>query len=55
MTASAKRRLQALSKQLVEGGIPSEGNFEDVPKIRRVAGDSAAQRVKDKVVIVTGK
>ncbi|KAJ6118673.1 hypothetical protein N7471_013293 [Penicillium samsonianum] len=53
MSAAAKQRLQALSKQLVEG-IPSEGTFEDIPKIRQVADDSAGPRVKDKVVIVTG-
>ncbi|OQE44871.1 hypothetical protein PENCOP_c002G00123 [Penicillium coprophilum] len=53
MSAVAKQRLQALSKQLVEG-IPSEGKFEDIPKIRHVASDSAGPRVKDKVVIVTG-
>ncbi|KAJ5506951.1 hypothetical protein LT330_007733 [Penicillium expansum] len=53
MSAAAKQRLQALSKQLVEG-IPSEGTFEDIPKIRHVADDSAGPRVKDKVVIVTG-
>ncbi|KAF4763870.1 hypothetical protein N7455_009418 [Penicillium solitum] len=53
MSAAAKQRLQALSKQLVEG-IPSEGTFEDIPKIRHVAPDSAGPRVKDKVVIVTG-
>ncbi|KAJ5357036.1 hypothetical protein N7517_011645 [Penicillium concentricum] len=53
MSAVAKQRLQALSKQLVEG-IPSEGTFEDIPKIRHVASDSAGPRVKDKVVIVTG-
>ena len=53
MTAAPKRRLQALSQQLVQG-IPSEGSFEDIPKIRHVAGDSASQRVKGKVVIVTG-
>ncbi|KOS38210.1 hypothetical protein ACN38_g10973 [Penicillium nordicum] len=53
MSAAAKQRLQALSKQLVEG-IPSEGTFEDIPKIRHVAADSAGPRVKDKVVIVTG-
>lgn len=40
MSAAAKQRLQALSKQLVEG-IPSEGTFEDIPKIRHVAADSA--------------
>ncbi|KAJ5333715.1 hypothetical protein N7541_003548 [Penicillium brevicompactum] len=53
MSAAAKQRLQALSKQLVEG-IPSEGTFEDIPKIRHVAGDSAGPRAKDKVVIITG-
>ncbi|KAJ5178638.1 Glucose/ribitol dehydrogenase [Penicillium coprophilum] len=53
MSAVAKQRLQALSKQLVEG-IRSEGKFEDIPKIRHVAPDSAGPRVKDKVVIVTG-
>ena len=53
MTAAAKARLQALSKQLVDG-IPSEGTFEDIPRIRHIAEDSAGQRVKGKVVIVTG-
>ncbi|KAE8551032.1 hypothetical protein EYB25_007264 [Talaromyces marneffei] len=53
MTSSAKRRLQALSQQLVEG-IPDAGTFEGIPRIRTVAGDSVGQRVKDKVVIVTG-
>ncbi|CAG8177625.1 unnamed protein product [Penicillium salamii] len=53
MSAAAKQRLQALSKQLVEG-IPSEGTFEDIPKIRHVAADSAGPRTKDKVVIITG-
>jgi hypothetical protein len=55
MTAAlAKQRLQALSQQLVEG-IPDEGTFEGLPRIRHVAGDSAGQRVKGKVVIVTGQ
>ncbi|GES62131.1 3-oxoacyl-reductase [Aspergillus terreus] len=40
----AKRRLQAISQQLVEG-IPDAGKFEDIPKIRRVAGDSAGPYV----------
>ncbi|CRG86595.1 Granaticin polyketide synthase putative ketoacyl reductase 1 [Talaromyces islandicus] len=53
MTDSAKRRLQALSQQLVEG-IPDAGTFEDIPRIRTVAPDSVGPRVKDKVVIVTG-
>lgn len=54
MTGIAKKRLQALSQQLVEG-IPSEGQFEDIPRIRRIAGDSASHRVKGKVIVVTGK
>ena len=53
MTSIPKRRLAALSKQLAEG-IPSEGTFEDLPRIRHVAGPSAGQRCKGKVVIVTG-
>ncbi|KAI9930583.1 hypothetical protein ASPWEDRAFT_467946 [Aspergillus wentii DTO 134E9] len=53
MSGAAKQRLQALSQQLVEG-IPDAGTFEDIPKIRQVAGDSTGPRVKDKVVIVTG-
>lgn len=53
MTAAPKRRLSALSKQLVQG-IPSEGTFETIPKIRHVAGPSAGQRAQGKVVIVTG-
>lgn len=40
MSAAAKRRLEALSQQLVEG-IPDEGMFEDIPKIRHLAPDSA--------------
>lgn len=35
----AKRRLEAISKQLSEG-IPDAGSFEDIPKIRQVAQDS---------------
>lgn len=42
MSAAAKQRLQALSKQLTEG-IGSEGTFEDIPKIRHVAADSIGQ------------
>jgi len=38
---------------LVEG-IPSEGNFEDLPRVRHVAGSSTGPRVQGKVVIVTG-
>ncbi|KAF9883856.1 hypothetical protein FE257_002747 [Aspergillus nanangensis] len=42
-TMTAKRRLQAVSQQLVEG-IPDAGKFEDIPKIRHVAQDSSLQR-----------
>ncbi|KAH7114395.1 3-oxoacyl-reductase-like protein [Dendryphion nanum] len=44
---------QALSKELSEG-IPDAGTFEDIPKIRRIGGDSLGQRVKGKVIIITG-
>ncbi|KAF4286592.1 hypothetical protein KXW98_000371 [Aspergillus fumigatus] len=53
MSGVAKRRLQAVSQQLVEG-IPDAGRFEDIPRVRTVAPDSVGPRVKDKVVIVTG-
>ncbi|KAL4957291.1 hypothetical protein BDW69DRAFT_37075 [Aspergillus filifer] len=53
MSGNARQRLQALSQQLVEG-IPDAGTFEDIPKIRQVAGDSVGPRVKDKVAIITG-
>lgn len=53
MTSSAKRRLDALSQQLVEG-IPSNGDFELIPRIRTVAQDSVGPRVQGKVAIVTG-
>ncbi|KAF6222524.1 hypothetical protein HO173_013384 [Letharia columbiana] len=53
MTSVSKTRLQALSEQLVVK--PADpGTFEDIPRIRRIAGDSAGARVKDKVVIITG-
>jgi len=41
---SAKQRLQALSQQLAEG-IPDAGTFEDIPRIRQVAPDSAGPYV----------
>ncbi|KAL3471133.1 dehydrogenase with different specificitie [Aspergillus californicus] len=53
MPDTARQRLQALSQQLVEG-IPDEGTFEDIPRIRHVAGDSVGPRIKDKVAIITG-
>ncbi|KAI6823429.1 NAD(P)-binding protein [Hortaea werneckii] len=53
MSAAAKSRVQALSEQLVK---PREdpGQFEGIPRIPTIAGDSSGQRVKGKVVIVTG-
>ncbi|EEP75484.1 conserved hypothetical protein [Uncinocarpus reesii 1704] len=53
MSAAGRRRLQALSQQLVEG-IPDAGTFENIPRIREVAPDSVGPRCKDKVVIITG-
>jgi hypothetical protein len=54
MTAVAKRRLEALSEQLV-APIPDQGNFENIPKLKKVAPDSNGPRVQGKVVIVTGE
>ncbi|KAK4986950.1 hypothetical protein LTR50_004994 [Elasticomyces elasticus] len=53
MSHIPKQRLNQLSEQLSK---PREqlGTFEDIPKIPRIAGDSAGPRVKGKVVIVTG-
>jgi hypothetical protein len=53
MTAVAKRRLQALSEQLV-APIGDQGMFENIPKLKKIAPDSVGPRVKGKVVIVTG-
>ncbi|KAF2189569.1 NAD(P)-binding protein [Zopfia rhizophila CBS 207.26] len=53
MPPGLKIQQQALSEQLSKP-LPDPGTFENIPKIRRIAGDSAGQRVKGKVVIVTG-
>ena len=53
MTAVAKRRLAALSEQLV-APVPDQGKFEDIPILKKIAPDSNGPRVKGKVVIVTG-
>jgi len=53
MTAVAKKRLQALSEQLVSP-IGDQGNFESIPILKKIAPDSTGPRVKGKVVIVTG-
>lgn len=53
MASAAKRRLTALSEQLV-APIGDQGKFEDIPVLKKVSGDSNGPRVKGKVVIVTG-
>ncbi|PQE23164.1 3-oxoacyl-[acyl-carrier- ] reductase protein [Rutstroemia sp. NJR-2017a BVV2] len=53
MSGSAKRRLAALSEQLVNP-VGDQGTFEDIPKLKKIAPDSTEPRVKGKVVIVTG-
>ncbi|RDW66102.1 putative 3-oxoacyl-[acyl-carrier-protein] reductase FabG-2 [Coleophoma cylindrospora] len=53
MTSVAKRRLQALSEQLV-APVPDQGNFENIPVLKKIAPSSTGPRVKDKVIIVTG-
>jgi hypothetical protein len=54
MTAVAKRRLAALSEQLV-APIGDQGKFEDLPVLKKIAPDSNGPRVQGKVVIVTGQ
>lgn len=46
MPSPAKQQLPGLSKEIVEG-IPNAGTFEDIPRIRKVAGPSAGQYVLD--------
>ncbi|KAI9696352.1 MAG: hypothetical protein M1820_008194 [Bogoriella megaspora] len=53
MSGAPKQRLQALSEQL-STPMQDPGTFENIPKIKRVAGDSAGPRLKDKVCIITG-
>ncbi|PQE33173.1 3-oxoacyl-(acyl-carrier-) reductase protein [Rutstroemia sp. NJR-2017a WRK4] len=53
MSGSAKRRLAALSEQLVNP-VGDQGTFEDIPKLKKIAADPTEPRVKGKVVIVTG-
>lgn len=54
MASGAKRRLAALSEQLV-APIGDQGKFEDIPVLKKVAPASAGPRVKGKVIIVTGE
>lgn len=51
--ATAKRRLAALSEQLV-APVPDQGSFEEIPKLKKIAGDSDSKRLKGKVAIITG-
>lgn len=53
MSGAAPKRLQQLSEQLA---VPrtDPGNFENIPKIPKIAGDSMGPRLKDKVAIITG-
>ncbi|KAK3712767.1 hypothetical protein LTR37_008857 [Vermiconidia calcicola] len=53
MTSSPKARAQQLSEQLV-APRKNFGQFEDIPKIPTIAGDSVGPRVKGKVIIITG-
>lgn len=53
MTAMAKRRLEALSEQLV-APIPDQGTFENIPVLKKIAPASNGPRAQGKVVIVTG-
>jgi hypothetical protein len=54
MTSVARQRLQALSEQLA-APIGDQGNFENIPRLKKIAQDSIGPRVKGKVVIVTGQ
>ncbi|KAF2120510.1 hypothetical protein BDV96DRAFT_594966 [Lophiotrema nucula] len=53
MPPGPKLKQQPLSRELSEG-IQDAGTFENIPKIKTIGGDSVGQRVKDKVIIVTG-
>ncbi|KAF2622188.1 NAD(P)-binding protein [Macroventuria anomochaeta] len=52
-TAAPKVKPAALSKELSEP-LPEPPSFEGKPGVRSIAGDLADQRVKGKVIIVTG-
>ncbi|OAK98641.1 NAD(P)-binding protein [Phaeosphaeriaceae sp. SRC1lsM3a] len=52
-TAVPKVKPTGVSKELSEP-IPESASFEGMPGVRTVAGDLGNQRVKDKVIIVTG-
>lgn len=52
-TAQPKVKPQGLSKELSEP-LPEPGTFEGMPGVRSIVGDLGNQRVKGKVIIVTG-
>ncbi|KAI4606652.1 hypothetical protein J4E83_010024 [Alternaria metachromatica] len=52
-TAVAKVQRQGMSKELSEP-LPEPQSFEGLKGVREIAGDLGNQRVKDKVIIVTG-
>lgn len=55
MASSApKKRLQALSEQLIHRPRSEPNHFESLPSIPTVASPSTGLRVKDKVCIITG-
>ncbi|MCJ1245498.1 hypothetical protein MMC30_002702 [Trapelia coarctata] len=53
MADTPNRRLQQLSQQLSSPSHDTKA-FENLPPIKKVAGASAGQRVKDKVIVITG-
>ncbi|KAF1974980.1 NAD(P)-binding protein [Bimuria novae-zelandiae CBS 107.79] len=53
MPVDPKIKQQALSRELSEPP-KDRGTFEDIPRVRTIAGDLGNKRVKDKVIIITG-
>ncbi|ORY06520.1 hypothetical protein BCR34DRAFT_490147 [Clohesyomyces aquaticus] len=53
MPPGPKLQQQPLSKELSEP-LADHGMFENISKVRTIAGDSVGQRVKGKVIIITG-
>ncbi|PVI07096.1 NAD(P)-binding protein [Periconia macrospinosa] len=49
----SKVQPKILSRELSEG-LPDPGEFEGIQKVRSLAGDLGAERVKGKVIIITG-
>lgn len=67
---SAPKRAQPVLSQILTEGFPDAGTFEDIPKVRKIAGpatgpyasqtsagnlaDEFARRLNGKIAIVTG-